>query len=52
MKAYSVAGEDGKVERGDVIDEVGKEAGAHLFAKAFIFLSTLLTSLVLCLFYV
>ena len=25
VKAYSIAGEDGKVERGDVIDELGKE---------------------------
>ena len=25
VKAYSIAGEDGKIERGDVIDELGKE---------------------------
>ena len=26
VKAYSIAGEDGKVERGDVIDELGRGA--------------------------
>ena len=26
VKAYSIAGEDGKVERGDVIDELGTGA--------------------------
>ena len=25
VKTYSIAGEDGKVERGDVIDELGKD---------------------------
>ena len=25
VKAYSIAGEDGKIERGDVIDELGRQ---------------------------
>ena len=30
VKAYSIAGEDGKVERGDVIDELGRVAKIQL----------------------
>ena len=40
VKAYSIAGEDGKIERGDVIDELGKELRIfHNNNNSYIYLS-------------